>query len=444
MGASQEAIEFYTTALVKAQDLKRVELPIKLDQIHERLGDVYLNNLSKISQALKHYHKFLSLAKRWDEKMRGERKIAAIYLLQGDLDEAHKYYQSALGRLDGETLVTDASLVHGGLAYVFIYRNQLEEAEKHANAALNISTRLDDSNGMAYAHNAMGHIAVYRNDLENAYQHFTNSLALYQAIDDLPRTAKLCNNLGETARLLGKMETAQSFLSEGLSIARRVGDKRDEAAVLSTSADIYMDQGCWEEAVKVLTAVLPIAEESGVTVRLIEANWFLGTAYRKAGQLELARHHLEFAEQLCLNTEYVRYLPKIYLELAGLEVLKENYTDARRNIHLASEIEGDEPGDEFYGQLERLYGYLSSHQQDWETATTHYEKALEYIQKTSNPVKTAQVHFELGESYVIRIQEGDRERALENLLVARSVFQQISATYYLNLVEAQLDKLEIR
>ncbi len=444
MGASHEAIKFYSTALVKAQDLKRVDLPIKLDQIHEKLGDVYLKNLSKNSQALKHYHKFLSLTKRWDEKMRGERKIAAIYLLEGDLKEAKKYYQSALRRLDGEALVTEASLVHGGLVYVYIYQNQLEEAEKHANAALSISTRLDDNNGMAYAHNARGHIAVYRNDLENAYQHFTSSLALYQAIGDLPRTAKLCNNLGETARLLGKMETAQSFLSEGLSIARRVGDKRDEAAVLSTSADLYMDQGRWEEAVKVLTDVLPIAKESGVTVRIIEANWFLGTAYHKAGHLEQARHNLEFAEQLCLNTEYVRYLPKIYLELARLEVYLGNYKDARRDIQLASDMAGDEPGDEFYGQLERSYGYLSSHQQDWVVATTHYEKALEYIQKTSNPVKTAQVRYELGESYINRIQEGDRERALENLLVARSVFQQISATYYLNLVEAQLDKLEIR
>lgn len=442
LGASQDAIELFTLALSNRQSLGSNELAQSVDAIHERLGDVYLENLSRQADALIHYREFLQATGREEQKARAERKIASILTLQGDLDQAEKLYKSALDRLDPKDFQAEAGLIHCGLGYIYVYRSELGVAQEHARLALEIDTRLENASTIADANNVLGQVAAYRGELEASSEFFSTSLDLYRKIGDLPRTAKILNNLGEVSRLLGSMHTAQEYLKEGLDIARRIGDKREESAVLSTLGDVYRDIGLWKQAVEVLEQALPIAQQSGVAIRMIEAHWFLGAAYQKTGQTKEAKQFLERAERFSKEMGFSRYLPMIYLELACLYSMGAEEKKALAYLESARQQAGEEPDEDFIGHMQCVYGDLYHHKQDWDAAIASYHEAVETFDRIGMPAKAARAHLGLGSSYLERGEGGDREQAQHHLKTAQQEFSRIGAQIYLQQVAALLERLE--
>ncbi|NIV37091.1 MAG: tetratricopeptide repeat protein, partial [Anaerolineae bacterium] len=295
LGASMEAIDFYQLALQRLAAPEASGATIERHRIHERLGDVYLLNLSRHDEALEHYESFLALAESEEGRARAGRKIAVVHLLRGRSTEAQEHYEAALARLSALPPCAEASRLHCGFAYLLVSRNRLQEAGEHARAGLEISGRIGDASGLAEANKVMGMMAYYREDLEVACERFERSLALYRELGDLPRTAQACNNVGHTYRRLGEMDRALGYLNEGLELARRIGDTRDEANLLTTKAGLFLDQGEWGAAIAHLERALPLAEESGVAAGIIEVHQILGSAYEGVGQLGDARRHLEVA-----------------------------------------------------------------------------------------------------------------------------------------------------
>ena len=351
LGASQDAIELYTLALSNRQTLGSDDLAQPVHAIHERLGDVYLENLSRHAEALDHYRKFLHSTGNQSQKARAERKIASILTLQGDLKHAEQQCESALRRLEPDSLTAEAALIHCDLGYIHIYKGELGAAQEHARTALDIGKSLEDGPVMAYANNVLGQVAAYQGETKASSKFFFTSLSLYRKLGDLSRTAKILNNLGEISRLLGRMKDAQEYLEEGLGIARRIGDKRDEAAVLSTLGDVYRDMGLWKQAVAVLEQALPIAQQSGVATRIIEAHWFLGAAYQNMGDFVQAKKHLQQAERLCQHLGYSRYLPMISLELACLYSSTSDEKEVLEYLVRARQQAGEEPDEAFLGKM---------------------------------------------------------------------------------------------
>jgi predicted ATPase/DNA-binding SARP family transcriptional activator len=442
LGASQDAIELYVLALSNYKDSVTDEQARSIDTIHERLGDVYLVNLSRHAKALEHYRKYLHSTENQYQKARTERKIASILTLQGDLEQAEQQYQSALRRLEPHSSTAEAGLIHCDLGYIHIYRGELDAAQEHARMALDIGERLEDASVVAYASNILGQVAAYQGEMEASNEFFFTSLDLYRKLGDLSRTAKILNNLGEISRLLGKMKDAQNYLEEGLEIARRIGDKRDEAAVLSTLGDVYRDLGLWKQAVAVLEQALPIALQSGVATRMIEAHWFLGAAYQKMGDVVQAKQHLQQAERLCQDLGYRRYQPMIFLELACLYSSTSNEKEALEYLERARQQAGEEPDEDFLGHLQCVYGDLYQHKQDWEAAIRCYQKAVEHFNQVRMPTKAARAHLGLGSSYLERRKGGDLARAQEHLQTAKQEYQRIDAQVYLRQAAAQLKRLE--
>jgi adenylate cyclase len=441
LGASQDAIELYTLALSNRQTIGSGELVQSADAIHERLGDVYLENLSRHDDALNHYREFLQATGSEEQKARAERKIASILTLQGDLDQAEQLYKSALARLDPENFPAEAGSIHCGLGYIYVYKSELDIAQRHARLALDVGTRLGNASTIADANNVLGQVAAYRGELEASSEFFSTSLDLYRKIGDHPRTAKILNNLGEISRLLGSMHTAQKYLKEGLDIARRIGDKREESAVLSTLGDVYRDMGLWKYAIEVLEQALPIAQQSGVATRMIEAHWFLGAAYHKTGQTKEAKQYLERAERLSKEMGFSRYLPMIYLELACLYSRGAEEKKALAYLESARQQAGEEPDEDFIGHMQCVYGDLYQFKQDWDAAIASYHEAVETFDRIGMLTKAARAHLGLGSSYLDRGKGGDREHAQHHLLAAQQEFKRIGAQVYLQQVAAQLERL---
>jgi len=445
LGASLEAIDFYQSALQKVSELKAEGAAIEPYRIHERLGDVYLVNLSRHDESLEHYKAFLALAEAMEDLARGERKVASVYMLRGDLAKAQPHYETALARLSSLPPLAEASRVHCGLAYLLMSRNRMDEAEQHARASVEISGQISDTRGLADANRVMGVIASHRGNLEAACRYDERSLALYRELGDLPRIAQACNNVGDSHRLLGRMDRALECLSQGLELALRVGDTREEALLLLTMAELSIDQGEWKTAIAHLERALPLAEQAGVVARLIDAHRILGSAYEGTGQLEDARRHLEMAETLSWDTQHLRFVPGIYLNLARLSVTQSRCDEARGCIELALAAAGPEPSEPFLGIVHRCYGDLHRCRRDWDDAVMHLEDSWAFLERAEIPAEVGKTRLSLGiayaERYAERHEEGDRGHACEQLIGALAIFRRMQARGYVTEVEVRLREL---
>lgn len=444
LGASLEAIKFYQSALEKAAALKASGDAIELHSIHEKLGDVYLENLSRHAEALEHYATFIALARSGEDLARGMRKVGVVHLLRGELKIAHKHYEAALAQLDSLPPLAETSRVHCGLAYLFACEDQLEKATIHAHAGLDISDQISDIRGLADAHRQLGIIANAKRELDSACTHFERSLELYRELGDLPRFAQACNNVGDSYRQLGRMEQALKRLDEGLQVTQRIGDTRDEALLLMTKAQLRLDQGQWGPAIKHLERALTLADKSDVIGYVIAAHLNLGSAYMGVGQLENARRHLEIAETMSQDRQQVQFVSQIYLELAYLNATQtggdgDNRMDeAWKYVQLAKDSAGKEPSAAFMGLVHRCQGYVYGCQEHWNDAVTHLEKSLEFLGRANLPAEEGKTRLDLGITYASRDEKDDRGYAREQLLAAQSLFQRIEAKGYLAQVEARL------
>ena len=441
LGASQEAIEFYKTALRREAELDAEGAAIEAHRIHERLGDVFFVNLSRHDEALEHYKSFLGIAEAAEDLARGERKVAGVYMLQGDLAKAQQHYEAALARLSSLPPLAEASRVHCGLAYLLMSENRLNDAQEHARASFEISGRISDVRGQADANRVMGVIASQRGNSDTARKYDERSLALYRELGDLPRIAQACNNVGDSYRVLGQMEQALDYLSEGLELAQRIGDTREEALLLLTMAELSLDRGQWETAITHLQRALPLAQQAGVAARLIEAHRILGSAYQGAERLEDARRHLEMAETVSRDTQHLRFLPGVYLNLAHLSVAQGRCDEAGRYIKQALDAAGPKPSDAFLGIMHRCQGTLHGQRGNWNDAVVHLQDSLTLLERVRIPAEVSKTCVSLGTAYASRNDEGDRGRACEQLLAALAIFQRIGAQGYLTEVEARLRKV---
>jgi tetratricopeptide (TPR) repeat protein len=441
LGASLEAVQLYRSGLRAASGPQASGALIEPYRIHERLGDVYLENLSRHDEALEHYTSFLNLAESEEDLARGARKVAMVHVLRGDLREAQEYFETALARLGPLPLTAEMSRVHCGLAYLFISRYRLDRAAEHASTGLEISSQVDDARGLADANKALGSIAYYRGKLEVACQYYERSLALYRELGDLVRTAQACNNVGDCYRRLGGMDQALEYLTEGHELARRIGDTRDEAVILYTTGELLLDQGRWKAAIARLEQALRVARDSGVAIGIVEVHRILGSAYEEVGQLEEARHHLETAEALIRDLQQPLFAPRTYLDLARLSATQGEFDEASRYIRLAQETAGPEPSDAFLGLLHRCRACLHSRRGEWGDAVAQLEASLGFLARTRLPAEVGRTRLRLGEAYASRGAEGDRARAREQWLGALSVFREIKARGYVAQVEARLAEI---
>jgi tetratricopeptide (TPR) repeat protein len=441
LGASLEAVRLYRAALQTAPGRGVSGDPIELSRIHESLGDVYLENLSRHDEAVEHYTSFLSLADSEEDLARGARKVAMVHLLRGDLNEAQEHFEMALARLAPLPLTAETSRVHCGLAYLFISRYRLDRAAEHARAGLELSDQVNDARGSADANKAMGGIAYHRGKLEAASRYYEHSLALYRELGDLARAAQACNNVGDCCRRLGHMDRALEYLTEGLELARRIGDTRDEAVILYSTGELLLDQGRWEAAIARLEQALDLAQESGVAISIVEVHRILGSAYEEVGQLEEARRHLEKAESLSHEMQQLRFIPQIYVDLARLSATRGEFDAASRYIELALEAAGPEPSDALLGLWHRCHAHMRGRLGEWDDAVAHLVASLDFLARTKLPAEVGRTRLDLGAAYASRNAEGDKGRAREQWLEALTIFRKIKARGYVAQVHLRIDEI---
>jgi tetratricopeptide (TPR) repeat protein len=241
---------------------------------------------------------------------------------------------------------------------------------------------------------------------------------------------------------LGNFQEGELFLEKSLRHATRIGDLRTLAGVEFLYGSFCHAKGEWQVAAEHLQKSITYNEEVKFLSYLSWGWGFLGSAYTYLGDPETGRNYGEKALkmqqdagfQLYLSWQHM-YLGDTYLQLGDLENARGSVEEALRLCQKNNEKYWEANAWIFLG---RILG---------RTKTPQIHKAEEYIlqgMKMADELKAkpfyAQGHLFLGELYA---NAGQKEKAIENLRKAETMFQEMGMDYWLARTKKLLEVVRI-
>jgi class 3 adenylate cyclase/tetratricopeptide (TPR) repeat protein len=217
--ANDAAIDYFERLVHLLDGAERVEVLLKLGQVHELVGswerarEVELDALAQ-AEALGDEH-----SEAWCEAA-----LAEVDRKQGHFADAEARLERARGLF--ERLGEDDGLgrvlhVAGTLA---TQRGHFDDARERYEASLAIRGRLGDRHGMASVLSNLGIVAEYEGLLDDARRLHERALALREELADRWAIANSTTNLGMIAFLQGAHGEARERFEEAMRLNREVGD----------------------------------------------------------------------------------------------------------------------------------------------------------------------------------------------------------------------------
>jgi tetratricopeptide (TPR) repeat protein len=224
---------------------------------------------------------------------------------------------------------------------------------------------------------------------------------------------------GETSKAMETCRTAESF------------DVNAYTCWLEDSASLgflYLRAGDWDRARQVLGEALSLHDDRHNTVAVKALCLILGS-------LNLEEGNFPKAEELLLKSlEICRSGGNVLFELWVLPVLAELYLKIGQPEKAAEYVDRGfelmKPAQNWYGLPAPTYlakGMLAAARKDWGTATESFDKAIEINREYQLPWDEARTLYERGLMYLARADQGDRDKAHEDLDEALATFQKVGA-----------------
>ena len=443
LGAGLEAVQHYRRALDWMAVLPDGDTEFQQSEVYEKMGDAYRIDLSRQPEALECYEQFLSMTGSEQERGRGLRKKASVYLLEGDLEEAETYFNEALEILTPLGPSPDTNRIHSGLSYLYVDRNNPQRALEHADLALAASLQIDDPDGEAHAYKMKGISYFHAGQLDEALVYDLRGLEMYRELGDIPRMIQSLNNVGNNYSITGHLNEAVETYSKALEVAQRSGNTREEALLLLNLADVQITLGELPTARNTLEEAIHLAEESGMAGRQIAACRMAGQCSILQGDFAAAEKYLERAYDLSLQTKINRYISTICKEFAFLNCQIEQFEEAERWIE-RSEVAAQENGSPLYlGETTQVRGYIEMAGGAWTEAIQSLKLSKEYLETARAQVELGKTLLYLGTAWGRRNRDGDRENAAQALESAYQLFHKIGSGHYEGEVGRALEEFGI-
>ena len=229
------------------------------------------------------------------------RWIARSYHFDGDSDAAIDCLEAAIAI--AELGDDDAALGHGlnVKAVVCWQRGSMDEAERLSLLARNRAVRAGDARLAAMTAQNLAVLANIRGDFALAEQQYLASLADYRA---LGLTADICvalNNLGLLYIAQGRWSDAERVLLEGVQISELAGESVTHTQIDINLAELWVRRGEYARARFAVENALGVAERAGDVSAVGKAIKLLGVISRDTGQFEEAHEYFTRAEELAVS-----------------------------------------------------------------------------------------------------------------------------------------------
>ncbi|MBL7209795.1 MAG: tetratricopeptide repeat protein [Dehalococcoidia bacterium] len=191
---------------------------------------------------------------------------------------------------------------------------------------------------------------------------------------------------------------------------------------------LHFRLGEWDKAGEVLQAALSAHQDRHNAAGVNACSFALGSLNLELDNHPKAEEHLLKSFEICQSGG------NVVSELWVLPVLAELYLKMGEPDKTAEYVERGfellKPDKNWYGLPAPVYlakGMMATAQQDWQTAAESFDKAIQINRQYQLPWDEARTLYERGLMYLARGQEGDRDKAHEDLDEALAIFQRVSA-----------------
>ncbi len=294
-----------------------------------------------------------------------------------DIDQAVIYGDSAfqmaqgLGRGDllAMTLNTQGKLHHMKGRYILATRN--------FKAALGYAEKGSDMKLRMLITNALGISFLMAGEYAQAIEYFSEVEEHFRNIGQKAQLASTLLNIGSLYKLWGKNEDAARVLSEALELAEERKHQELTLKCLSALGKVYESAGKVEEAMKYQQQALRIGEERQYPGLIISTKNSLGQLFQQQGDYHQARLYFQEALEVAREANIALLVQSLTLSLGRLELELNNHWKAL-DLFLDAELQAEKLQNdggvlEVSRELASLYEEMGN-----------YQKALLYQKRFQN------------------------------------------------------------
>lgn len=332
-----------------------------------------------------------------------------------------------------------------------------------AQEALDLYRELNDKKGEAECLNNIGMTRSIMGDQPRALEDYLQALRIREEIGDQSgRTASLMN-LGHVYNGFGDYPKALEYFSQALKIQQGTGDHRGQAYSLSNLGLVHYRLGDLIQAQDYYVRSLVISGETGERHGQAQALNNLGLVYFRLGDLILALEHYVKSLKIFEGTGNRQGQAVNLNNIAGIQIERQRYTEARaclvraegiardgggknlmRKIYLSwGELEIAEAGPEFKageyaGQALQLAQDLGSKagraealllQARIERSGDKFLEAIMAFEELNQPLDAAKAYFYRGQVLELK----------DSIAQARDIFEKLGAKGWLARIDRLMD-----
>ena len=339
---------------------------------------------------------------------------AIIYTVQGNYDEAVRYYKLAIPEFQRNNDGKGVGFCNANMAVCFEYQGLLDSALFYNEKALEIRKQAGHEKGISQSYNNIGVIYYNQGYYNMALEKYLDALYFYENKPekteiDRSYLGSFQNNVGNIYNELKQPKKAKQYLEGARETYRGIADKREWAYLLGDLGNAYQLLGETNKALVAYHRALSFSVQSDD--KAIEtANYLnLSSLFLETGKLDSARIYSSKGIKIGEGMSDKNYLISLYHNLGKIHLEQRVYSLAISNfdksLKLASNAGIFKQNPEIYAGMAQAYAGLGKH-----------KKANEYLENqimATDSVLTSEKHRQLAEMEAL-YQNEKKTRQLEH------------------------------
>lgn len=312
-----------------------------------------------------------------------------IHFRQGDLTEAWSLMQEALRLVESSDAYDAISSIYnrlGGLAY---NQGEWERAASYLRKSIAIRESIRDAVGLATSFNNLGLLEIEMGEFDNALQNLTRSYELKTRLGQAEGITMALTNLGWLRIYRGELSEAAKALEKARLLAEQIGYSLLHRQIMRNIGEMHLAAQDWEKARLILCEILPDLLELSAYEQLIDTYRLLAEAALGAVDVEAAASWVQKAQELIEPLQAAGQLSAVQL-----------------------------------GETRRLQGMLALEQKDWETAARFFNESEASFRNVRSRLYGGRVTFQRGR---LAKAQGDRRSAQLHFREAALMFASVGA-----------------
>jgi len=425
--ANEEAIKLYKTAIPMIDDEE------ELISTYGNLGNIY-SLLGDLENAIENYDTAYGLEKDDVKKVDLHIRMSFVHEKKGDYDSVNVECKKGLDLIgDAETVEkADLFIIMGG---VNTRTGDFEKAIDYSSQGLELATKLNSDKNAAKAWQILGVVHIFKGDYDVALKHLNQALNTLRKLDLYTPLPNILSNIGLVYRDQGKFDQARKLFEQALDIAERMGDKWSTSSSLNNLGLIYRDTGDQDTALALFERGLRISKMMDDKYSIGLRYYNIGEVYMIKDELPLALDYMNKGLALFIETENMRSMIESYINLAYAHLKSGNKATASEQATTAVElaVEVGAKGTETMARL--CLGTIFIDTDEFSKAQTELQATEDLLAEVDDRQQMAGLHYQRGRLYK---RTGEPGNAKEHLQKALTMFEEMGMKNWAEEVRGEL------